>query len=118
MTRSRAFCFTDFELDINFWKDISGKEKPRVIYMIVGRETCPTTNKQHFQGYIYYENARELSAVIKQFKPRHVEIARGSADDNEKYCSKEMIEMIYGEKPSQGARVDVERLRDEIAARQ
>lgn len=115
---SRAFCFTDYVCDINFWKDISGKEKPRVIYVIVGRETCPTTNRQHFQGYIYYENARKLSAVIKQFKPRHVEIAVKEAHVNRTYCSKEMIEFEYGVIPRQGARIDLDDVRDEIAARQ
>lgn len=116
MTRSRAFCSTDYVLDLSFWKNICNKQRPIITYCIVGEETCPTTGKKHFQCYVYYKNPRECSTVIREFSPRHVEIARGSPEQNQTYCSKETVIFEHGELPSQGERHDLDLIRDEIAA--
>lgn len=88
-SRSRAWCFTINNytpetvaalnsIPMNLSKD----------YMCFQKEVAPTTGTRHIQGYIRWGNPRffqYVSGVI----PGHVQIARGSAEQNKAYCSKE-----------------------------
>ena len=95
----RNFCFTSFNDKIEFTMSMK--------YLIQGREICPKTQKEHYQGYVMFRNARTLSGVIKEYRPIHFEIARGSNEDNIKYCSKDGDFTEEGERPvGQGARTD------------
>ena len=121
MTRGRGFCGADFETDINgklnlwFWKDICNKKRPKVKYCCIGNETCPKTGRKHLQWYIYFENEIDEKTVRKMLKPRHVILARGSAEDNCKYSSKEELAFEFGEKPKrQGERTDLIEIKNEI----
>lgn len=80
-----------------------------------GREVCPSTGRKHLQGFVYWDNAKTLSAAIKALKPHHVEVAGGTIDENIAYCSKGGDYTEVGDKPSQGARLDLLELRDRIA---
>lgn len=104
----RAFTITDFECNIDFYKGLKYK------YLILGGETCPSTNKSHYQGYIYFENPRSTKSVIKEFKPRHIEVARGNPTENKTYCSKESIILEVGELPKQGERKDLSSIMEDI----
>lgn len=88
-TKARAWCFTCFD-DKNYNLSIFEsllKSKGR---FIVGLETCPTTNRKHFQGYINCKNPIFFNSLVKTLpKGTHVEKAKGSDEDNYKYCSKE-----------------------------
>ncbi len=109
MSKFRNFCFTDFILDGDFWENIDCE------YLIYGLETCPSTTKEHWQGFIRFKNQRSFKAVIKALKPRHVEICKGSADDNIKYCSKDSnVVCERGTRPSQGARSDLAEIHERI----
>lgn len=103
MARARGFCFTDYVCDESFYEP----DKFNADYVVIGREECPTTGRKHLQGYCYWKNQRTLSAVIKLFKGRHVAIARGTADENFKYCTKSGNAIERGERPAQGARSDL-----------
>lgn len=96
--RARLFCYTAFS------------ESPPTLkcqYHAYGKETCPTTGKHHWQGFVYFANAKTLSATIKLLRPHHVEICKGSLEQNEAYCSKTGNYTEVGIKPRQGARNDL-----------
>lgn len=104
-TRYRLFCYTAYcEEPVNV----------KARYHAYGKEVCPTTGRHHWQGFVYWDNAKTLSAAIKILKPHHTEACNGSLEDNEKYCSKSGNYTEVGDKPSQGARSDLIQLRDEI----
>lgn len=97
--RSRGFCITAYETKPVFTNSQ---------YSIIGDEICPKTNRPHYQCYVYYKEARQLKAVIKEFKPHHVEPAKGSPQQNIDYCSKEGKFEESGSRPTQGKRTDIE----------
>lgn len=109
--KNRLFCFTDYVLDA----DLYDQSTLGFSYAIAGEEICPSTNRKHWQGFMYFKNARSLSSIIKKMKPRHVEMCLGSAAQNIKYCSKDAnIVFEIGDKPSPGNRTDIAAARDEI----
>lgn len=58
-------------------------------YLVWEMETCPTTGTPHIQGYIRFKTRKLLSAVKNQLHPSaHLELARGSEEENRNYCSK------------------------------
>lgn len=83
-------------------------------YHCYGKEVCPTTGRHHWQGFVYYQHPKTLSAVIKILRPHHVEICRGSLDQNEAYCKKAGIYTEVGERPCQGERSDLFVLKQEV----
>lgn len=113
MSRYRAWCFTSYSVD-----DVSQclLQAVQCVYMIYGRETCPKTDREHLQGYVYFENTKTLTAV-KRILPGspHLEPARGTPQQNIAYCSKEDTSpFIMGEPPSQGRRTDLQIVRDAV----
>lgn len=85
-SRSRAFCYTfnNFSLGWEF-----GFALLETDYHIYGREIAPTTGTPHIQGYLHFPNARVFSSLLKRLPPGiHLEIAKGSPDQNIAYCSK------------------------------
>lgn len=111
---SRLFCFTNFDLDFdyeNFYDQNS------IRYLIVGRETCPDTGRQHDQGFVYFNNQRRLkkssggkyfsTTVAKGLNNCHVEACLGDFDSNVKYCSKDNDIREWGDRPQQGFRTDL-----------
>ena len=112
--RHRSFCFTHFD-DFHNIPNIIGQWR----YMIIGREICPDTKNMHFQGYVYFDQKFSLSNIIKKLtnhlgKHPRVKICSGSPYDNIKYCSKDKDFYEFGDKPSQGARNDLNELKDKI----
>jgi hypothetical protein len=70
-------------------------------------ETCPTTQKKHYQAFAYAHDKMKLSGWKKLFPTAHIEEMRGSFTENEKYCSKEGMLTEQGVRPSQGQRNDL-----------
>jgi hypothetical protein len=105
--RVRAFTFTSFNTNepefINCMK-----------YLAYAQETCPTTQKLHWQGFVYFNDGKTIKAASKALGKVHVEIMRGSFEDNEAYCSKQGRLITKGTKPDQGKRTDLKDLRDQI----
>lgn len=107
--RFRAYCFTDYELNVQFLKDLGAKAR----YLIAGLETCPTTGRRHYQSFIYFKDPKTVSAVRKILRPRHVEVCKGTPQENKDYCLKiktqkpneEVIEI--GTLPKMGDRTDI-----------
>jgi len=85
-------------------------------------EKCPDTDKVHLQGYVEFSTRKRLNTV-KNFlmsQKVHVDIARGTADENIKYCTKEdtrtdgpsECEGVFVNGGKRGARTDLTWLRE------
>lgn len=108
MSRHRGFTFT-----INNWTedDINNVNTLDCKYIVYGREICPTTGTPHLQGYVYFANAKTFNAVRKLIRG-HIIIAKGTAEQNYDYCSKEGRYVERGDRPlSDKAKGEAERVR-------
>lgn len=85
--------------------DFFGEE---VHYAVFGRETCPTTRQEHWQGYVHLKSRALLTEMKSYDEEAHFEIARGSGGANFAYCSKdgEYIEHNEQYRPATQNRVD------------
>lgn len=64
------------------------KTHPKLAGGIIGRETCPTTQRKHLQGYVEFKvKSRPFSLGLPKVVSWRK--ARGSGEENHKYCSKE-----------------------------
>lgn len=114
MGRKRDFCFTNFDMEFDY--DMYFKSV-RPEYLMVGKETCPTTGKMHGQGYVYFRNARacKMKTLADELGGKcHVEPCKGNVKHNTDYCSKEGDFREWGQRPKQGKRVDLEAAADAV----
>lgn len=113
MTRSRNWCFTDFNL--NDWEDIYNRSK-KIRFIGYELERCPDSGKPHYQGFVQFETCMRLSEAKKHLEDKtiHIEIMKGNLQQNIKYCSKDKNYKSYGKFISQGQRMDLENVINEI----
>lgn len=84
--------------------------------------TCPTYyvfqmergTTMHLQGYVHYTNPLTLASVKKRLNLEgvHLEMAKGSAQQNKTYCTKQDETYVsgpweHGDLPAQGTRTDL-----------
>lgn len=114
--KSRKWCFTMFwdgkEPGVDYFNDWECE------YMYVGREICPDSKREHYQGYIRFPNPRALMGVRKLFThtiklpsgnqgyPGHWESCKGTEAQNVKYCSKDSDLVIEFGKSEAAAKPD------------
>lgn len=85
---AKNYCFTlnnylDSEIDAIIDSDL-------YTYIVIGKEIAPTTGTPHLQCYIQLKSKKRLSYIQKHINSRaHYEIAKGTAEDNVKYCKKD-----------------------------
>jgi len=121
-TRAKRWCFTLNNYIGNHVAHLRtlGIEQQQVEYIVWGREVAPTTLTPHLQGFVIFRDrlylAQAKRALFEGFadaqRTVHVEVARGTAQQNKNYCSKEDEGFEeYGECPTagQGRRTDLER---------
>ena len=92
----------------------------RAQYVCYGRE-LGESGTPHLQGYVHFKNAHTRRAVVRLLGGRaYVEQRRGSVAEAVKYCKKQTGEanpfFESGSCPAQGARVDLEQIRQRILA--
>ncbi len=110
--RCRSWCLTYFitdeEQDHKWFEYLSRKSGIR--YFVVGNETCPSTKRKHFQGYISFKNAKTFKACKKWFELDKIHIEPAVAGDfkNKAYCEKENKFIEVGEPIKQGKRTDID----------
>jgi len=82
----------------------------------MGQELAPTTGKKHWQGYVQLLAGKQmtLAAVKTKMAPAHVELCRGSSDQNIVYCKKDGLWVEWGEPGHQGQRRDLDDVAEEI----
>lgn len=118
-TRARGFTFTlnnftDEELEQLDRKLLLFEDgdcigcNAQVSYLICGSEVGSKKHTHHLQGYVRFHNAKKFKQVKKMLGDRaHIEIAKGTPQQNRAYCSKDEDYIEYGELPAQGARNDI-----------
>lgn len=62
--------------------------------MVGQLERSPTTGKRHVQAYVVFVRPQQLSAVKRLFSTAHLEVSRGSPQDNKTYCTKEETRVL------------------------
>lgn len=116
---SRGWCFT-----LAAWGEFPPEqymppvEHADVKYMVWQEEEAPETGLIHLQGYINFGDKKPRMAWVKanifpESPHVHLEVAKGSAEQNRAYCTKEgRIDGPWeiGKMPSQGKRSDLARL--------
>lgn len=114
---SRGYCFTwnnYSDEDIEYVKSLFESKRPKVRYLIYGKEIGEEKNTPHLQGYIYFENKVQFDTARKLFKKNHVEQQRGTVDEAVEYCKKDKDYFELGEKPENGRRHDLEKVYSQI----
>lgn len=110
--QARRFCFTYYsEIEPQF-------NEEEMHFLIWGRETCPTTGRVHFQSYVEFKKLKSYTAVRRDFFPglatSALFVARGTAEENITYCSKDGNFQMFGEPSRQGARNDLVIIKNRI----
>lgn len=98
--QSYRWCFTwNNYNDTDNWREIIDKELQRLVcnYYIYGEEVAPTTGTQHLQGYFRSAKRIYKNTLTNSTIKWHVEVARGSEDENINYCKKEGKYVEFGE---------------------
>lgn len=106
--RSKGWCFTMYRTDAPEFKD-------GMTYLIFQREKCPSTGREHWQGYVYFKSLKTMSAVKTALNDNtvHLEKAKGTPEQNKVYCTKEETRLPgtmpkeYGTLPVKGKRNDL-----------
>lgn len=100
-SRSRGWCLT-----LNNWTPLEYKDLETLAddarYCILGQEVGEG-GTPHIQGYFYFPNARRLSSLRLICRRAHWEIARGDAQSNFDYCSKDGQYAEFGTMPQSAA---------------
>lgn len=112
--RSRNWCFT-----VNNYTpdDVDRIKSAKAKYIIFGFEVAPSTGTPHLQGFIMFASGKTRSSVGRVLPRAHLEVCRGTPEQNIEYCSKGSNFCEIGERPcGRGKRTDLEMVRDEIKA--
>lgn len=83
-------------------------------YMVCGLERGEQ-GTQHIQGYVQFTKRRRFKYLKERWPRAHIELARGSPEQNRSYCTKEGASHEHGEMlKGQGARNDLNEIRSLI----
>lgn len=106
MSRSKNWIFTDFEL-LNFENIFKNDDNIRGLAW--GLEQCPSTLKEHNQGYVQFNSVKRLTEVKKKFGTKciNVRIMKGTFKQNLLYCSKDNKFKTLGKFMTQGKSGDI-----------
>lgn len=112
MSRARNFCFT-----INNYTqdDVTRINNLECMYMAHSLETG-LSGTPHIQGYVELHNAVTISSLSKKIPRAHLEISKGSAEQNKAYCSKNNNTTFTerGTPKAQGKRTDIESIKERV----
>lgn len=104
MSRSRGWVFT---INNYTWGDLDDFLSMECRYKLMGYETCPSTGTPHYQGYVYFDDAKTMRSVSKRLPRARLEAQRGTFLQATLYCKKDgKIEGVdyfeFGDPPEQG----------------
>ncbi len=112
-TRCRAYRYTWFQ-GSNSWTDMYDRVASiPCMYTVWQTERCPTTDRLHIQGYIYFKSAKTHKRMRHLLPGADIRTATKSPSINREYCTKldtQVKELPHGETgilPSQGRREDL-----------
>lgn len=107
-------CFT-----LNNYDDVDIEDCDKLMqgaaYAIVGKEVGECGTK-HLQGFVNFgrKNRKSFMAIKAMIPRAHIEIAKGSDEDNRKYCSKEGDFKEVGEPQTCGKRNDLKSVTEQV----
>lgn len=81
--RAKHWCFTINNPELDMLDDVTGWT-----YMVVGYEVGEQ-GTPHFQGYVSFEQQLYRTQVSRMMSNAHLEIARGTPEENRAYCTKD-----------------------------
>lgn len=105
MSRPRSVTFTInnyTEDEYNNVHDYIQDKKYAIVGKEVGEDKTP-----HLQGYINFGKKVAFQKISEALPRAHIECAKGSAIQNQKYCSKDNDFEEFGDIPQQGKRCDL-----------
>jgi len=110
MAKAQRWCFTLNNYNDSEFKVIQAEfEKLKPSYCVIGKE-IGKGGTPHLQGYVNLgRKGRKSLSLMKKLLPRaHLEVAKGSDADSEKYCTKEDKDaFVIGTPQAQGKRNDL-----------
>lgn len=113
-TRARSYCFTLNNPSAEERDSLSSISCKFIAY---GNELAPETGTPHLQGFVTFQNQKAFSAVKKLpgFARAHLEVMKGSHEQNMEYITKEdKNPYMRGEIPQPGKRNDIHRVVERI----
>lgn len=115
MSQAKNWIFTlNNYTPLEYEKLCEGATNPLVVYLIVGKEVG-TSGTPHLQGFVSLAGRSRLNPLktLLGSDRYHLEVARGSAEQNRTYCSKEGDFLEFGTSPvGQGKRSDLDKFYD------
>lgn len=110
--RSRAWIFTINNYTSNDHDQVAALAQESR-YLIAGKEVGEE-GTPHYQGYVFFDNARSRGSLSKRLTRAWLSPAKGSPQENYNYCSKQEILIQHGTLPVMGKRTDIDVVRDMI----
>ena len=103
--RVRFWCFTDWPTP-EYTEPSFDTEQMN--YLIYGREICPDTGKDHFQGYVQFKKQTRFNTVKACFSDKvHIEVSKGTPEQAIAYCKKDGNFTEHGTPSVKGKRNDL-----------
>lgn len=112
MSRNRSWCFT---INNDKESDLIGMMQCPFKYMIFGFEVGSDKKTSHIQGYVQMPDTKTLTAMKKWLPRAHLEIAKGTPQQNIEYCSKDGSYYEIGTKPTAGGKVTFDQIKEAYA---
>lgn len=84
MAQARAWCFTAWTEE-----DVERVRGSDPVAFVVGREVCPETGKEHFQGYVRWRSPKRFAWWKTTVPTVHVEVRKGTEVEAAEYCRKD-----------------------------
>lgn len=116
--QSKRFCVTWNNYTETTLSDLKTLCSTSLRYLIIGSETAPTTGTKHYQIYLETKKKMTITGLKKLLNSAspHIEIARGTAEENKEYCTKEELLYEWGAPVKERQRTDLEEIRADIDA--
>ncbi len=128
-TRARNWCFTSYQNSTELRNTIGEADGIRglgISYIVWGEEVCPTTGRQHLQGYVQFTEGVTIRTIKRRLDDGalHLERRKGSAAEAIRYCLKrdddeiEKTVVEFGDRPKEkaGKRTDLDEVRALLSA--
>lgn len=114
MSRSRAYIFTLNNYTDDEYQVVLSLYPDKVDYLVCGKEVGEKNGTPHLQGYLYNHNKLRFTTLTKLLPRARFAVAKGTAEENHTYCTKDGECVEFGERPQQGKRNDMETVRELI----
>uniref|UniRef100_UPI0040481752 hypothetical protein n=1 Tax=Polaribacter sp. TaxID=1920175 RepID=UPI0040481752 len=115
MSKYRGYAFT-----INNYtdEDVALSKALNYTYIILGNEKGDE-GTPHIQGFVYFKSPISFSSIKKKLPRAHIEITKGTVQQNIEYCSKQEVLFTDGTPPQvQGKRNDLESVKQAVMEQQ